>query len=31
MKELVQSMVRYYLESRKHFNDFKEKFNSIVT
>ena len=30
-KNLVESMVRYYLESRKTFNDFKENFNSIVT
>ena len=30
-KNLVESMVRYYLESRKNFNDFKENFHSIVT
>lgn len=30
-KNLVESMVRYYLESRKPFNDFKENFQSIVT
>lgn len=30
-KYLVESMVRYYLESRKPFNDFKENFLSIVT
>lgn len=30
-KNLVESMVRYYLESRKTFNDFKENFHSIVT
>jgi len=30
-KYLVESMVRYYLESRKPFNDFKEIFQSIVT
>ena len=30
-KNLVESMIRYYLESRKSFNDFKENFQSIVT
>lgn len=30
-KNLVESMVRYYLESRKPFNDFKENFQSIVS
>lgn len=30
-KNLVESMVRYYLESRKTFNDFKENFKSIIT
>ena len=30
-KNLVESIVRYYLESRKPFNDFKENFQSIVS
>ena len=30
-KNLVESMVRYYLKSRKPFNDFKENFKSIIT
>jgi len=30
-KNLVESMIKYYLESKKPFNDFKENFQSIVT